>query len=422
MFRHKALNSSLWTSLQKTQLRGLNIHEYQAKQLMGKYSVPHQRGIVVESADQVISAAEKVMKDYNTKNLIIKAQILAGGRGKGHFNHGEKMGGVKFCTSAEAAKKAAEKMLGYRLTTIQTPKDGIEVKKVFVAECLDFSRELYFAILLDRAVDGAAIVASTEGGMDIEHVAATKPEAIHKIVVKNFDKGPSDQELTDLAQKLGFQGEKAKKAVTLMRNLYTLFLKTDATLIEINPLVETEQGEVVCIDGKMNFDDNAAFRQQDIFAMRDFGEEDPREVQASKFDLNYVGLDGNIGCMVNGAGLAMATMDVLKLYGGSPANFLDVGGGANTNQIKEAFKILNSDQNVQAILVNIFGGIMRCDVIAKGIIDAAKDIEMRVPLVVRLSGTNRDEGKKLLLQSGIKLQTADNLDEAAKKACATLAK
>lgn len=408
----------LHRSLQQQQTRLLNIHEYQAKMLLGQFNVPHQRGIVVEDLESVRSAAEKVQKQYNSQNLIVKSQILAGGRGKGTFDTGYK-GGVKFTKTVADAEEAAKNMLGNYLTTVQTPKDGIKVQKIYIAECLDFQRELYLAILLDRACDGPVIVASTEGGMDIEAVAEHMPEKIFKLPI-DIVEGPSDAKLKDLALKLGFQGETVTKAVQLFHNLYDLFVSTDATQVEINPLVETNDGNVACVDAKINFDDNAEFRRKEIFEMRDFSEEDPREVEASKYGLNYVGLDGNIGCMVNGAGLAMATMDIIKFHGGSPANFLDVGGGATTEQVKQAFTILTSDKNVKAILVNIFGGIMRCDTIAKGIIEAAKEVKLGVPLVVRLEGTNVEQGVKLLKESGITVTTAVDLDDAAAKAVASL--
>jgi len=405
-------------SLRQQQKRFLNIHEYQAKMLLGQFNVPHQRGIVVEDLESVRGAAEKVQKQYNSQNLIVKSQILAGGRGKGVFDTGYK-GGVKFSKNVADAEEAAKNMLGHFLTTKQTPKEGIKVQKIYIAECLDFERELYLAILLDRQCDGPVLVASTEGGMDIEAVAEQMPEKIHKLPI-NIAQGPSEQKFNELAEKLGFQGETAKKAVQLFFNLYDLFASTDATQVEINPLVLTNTGDVVCVDAKINFDDNAEFRRKEIFEMRDFSEEDPREVEASKFGLNYVGLDGNIGCMVNGAGLAMATMDIIKFHGGAPANFLDVGGGATTEQVKQAFTILTSDKNVKAILVNIFGGIMRCDTIAKGIIEAAKEVQLKVPLVVRLEGTNVEQGVKLLQESGIAVTTAVDLDDAASKAVASI--
>jgi succinyl-CoA synthetase beta subunit len=405
-----------------TQQRYLNIQEYHAKELLAKFGVPHQRGIVVTEVEKARAATEKVQHDFNTKNFIVKAQVLAGGRGKGTFLENGFQGGVKFVKSKDEVPAIVAKMLGNTLVTKQTTKEGINVSKVFIAECLDFKRELYFAILLDRASEGPVIVASQQGGVDIETVAEKDPNAIYKLPI-NVTTGPDVTALKDLAMKLGYTGSTIDEAVDAMQKLYKLFSETDCTLVEINPFVETLDGKVACVDAKINIDDNAEFRRKDLFArMRDFSEEDPREVEASKFGLNYVGLDGNIGCMVNGAGLAMATMDIIKLYGGLPANFLDVGGGASADQVKQAFRILTSDRRVQAILVNIFGGIMRCDVIARGIIDAAKDIELKIPLIVRLEGTNVKEGKKLLEESGIRVVTADDLDDAAQKAVKSLTK
>lgn len=409
-------------SVQFQQKRYLNIQEYHAKELLGMFNVPHQRGIVVTSSDEAPAAADKVKKDFETTNFIVKSQVLAGGRGKGTFLENGYQGGVKFVKTKEDVQSVVVKMLGNTLVTKQTTKEGIKVSKVFIAECLDFKRELYFAILLDRAHDGPVIVASQQGGVDIETVAEKSPEAIFTVPI-NIKTGPKEQDLVDLAGKLGFSGDGVKQVTDAMRNIYNLFIETDCTLVEVNPFVETLTGGVACVDCKINIDDNAEFRRKDLYArMRDFSEEDPREVEASKYGLNYVGLDGNIGCMVNGAGLAMATMDIIKLYGGLPANFLDVGGGATAEQVKQAFTILTSDKRVRAILVNIFGGIMRCDVIARGIIDAAKEIELKIPLIVRLEGTNVKEGKKLLEQSGISVVTADDLDDAAQKAVKSLRK
>jgi len=418
----KCLNRRILNPLAKSveQRRNLNIHEYQAKMLLGQFNVPHQRGIVVQSLDEVRSAAEKVQKQYHSNYLIVKSQILAGGRGKGVFDNGYK-GGVKFTKSIEEAEQAVQNMLGHRLITKQTPKEGIKVQKIYIAECLDFQRELYLALLLDRQYDGPVFIASTEGGMDIEAVAEKTPEKIHKVPI-DIIKGPTQEQLADLAQKLGFTGETAKRAIKLFFNLYDLFVSTDAIQVEINPLVQTNSGDVVCVDAKINFDDNAEFRRKEIFEMRDYSEEDPREVEASKYGLNYVGLEGDIGCMVNGAGLAMATMDIIHYHGGKPANFLDVGGGATAEQVKRAFTILISDKNVKAILVNIFGGIMRCDTIAKGIIEAAKEVGLKVPLVVRLEGTNVEQGVKLLQDSGLMVITAKDLDDAATKAVSSIKK
>ncbi|KAL0480400.1 succinyl-CoA synthetase beta subunit [Acrasis kona] len=418
MFRAiSGIKSSISKSLISQQRRLLNIQEYHAKELLGKYNVPHQRGFCVTDLDGVDGAVKKVKDDFYSKNFIVKAQVLAGGRGKGHFLENNFKGGVKFVKTAEDVRGTVKQMLGNTLVTKQTTKDGIKVSKVFIAECLDFKRELYFAILLDRSYDGPVMVASTQGGVDIETVAEETPHLIHSLPI-DVKTGPKLDQLLDLAGKLELEGSVKRSAAEAMLNLYNLFTETDCTLVEVNPLVQTDDDQISCVDCKINIDDNAEFRKKDIFeTMRDFAEEDPREVEASKVGLNYVGLDGNIGCMVNGAGLAMATMDIIKLHGGSPANFLDVGGGATTQQVKEAFKILTSDKAVRAILVNIFGGIMRCDVIAQGIIDAARDIELKIPLVVRLEGTNVEQGKKLLEDCDfVKLETADDLDDAAKKA------
>lgn len=395
--------------------RYLNLHEYQSKALMDKFSVNIQRWRVADTPEGIFDAT----KDLNAKSeTVVKAQVHAGGRGKGHFDNGFK-GGVHLVKTAEEAKDIAAQMLGHKLVTKQTPAGGVPVNKVMVCESLDFERELYFAILLDRACGGPAFVASPMGGMDIEAVAESNPEAIFKVPI-NIKTGPTDAQTQELAEKLGFKGPLVAKAQTQMKNLYRLFIESDATQVEINPLVEAS-GDVYCVDAKINFDDNAAYRQKEIFDEADTSEEDPREVAAAKFNLNYVGMDGNIGCMVNGAGLAMATMDIIKLHGGEPANFLDVGGGATKNQVKEAFRIVSSDKAVKAILVNIFGGIVKCDIIAEGIINAIQELSLDRPLVVRLEGTNVEKGKELLSKSGFNITTADDLDDAAKKAVASIA-
>jgi len=394
--------------------RFLNIHEYSSKEIMTKYNIKHQRGIVVKTHEEARQAAEKVKTEYNSKNFIVKSQILAGGRGKGVFDTGYK-GGVKFTKSVNEVEEVAKNMLGNHLVTKQTGKEGVKVQKLFIAECLDFEKEYYFAIVLDRGHQSPVMVASKEGGMDIEEVAEKNPNAIAKEPI-DIKTGPTKEQTGRLAKALGLEGDAAKQCQETFEKLYQLFVENDATQIEINPLVQTNNGDIVCVDGKMNFDDNAEFRRKEIFEMRDFDEEDPREVQASKFGLSYIGLDGNIGCLVNGAGLAMSTMDIIKLYGGEPANFLDVGGGASSEQVKEALKIITSDKRVKAILVNIFGGIMKCDIIAKGILDAVKQVDIQVPITVRLSGTRSAEGQKLLNESGLKFITASDLDDAAKKA------
>jgi len=399
--------------------RSLYVHEFQGKDIMKKYNIPHQRGFVADTPSKAKELAKKVQEDFHSKYFIVKSQILAGGRGKGVFDTGFK-GGVKFSKTFDEVESNAKSMLGHRLITKQTHAEGIVVQKVFVAECLDFAKEFYFAIVLDRAYQAPVMIACKEGGMDIETVAHDNPDAIVKEPI-DVSKGPSKQQTRRLASSLGLEGAALEKAQVLMENFYKLMVEKDATQIEINPLVVTDKNEVVCVDAKINFDDNASFRQEDIFSMRDYAEEDPREVEASKFGLNYVGLDGNIGCLVNGAGLAMATMDMIQLSGAKPANFLDVGGGASSAQVREALKILTSDAHVRCILVNIFGGIMRCDIIANGILEAVKELgNVRVPVVVRLSGTNAEEGKKILTNSGLKFLTADDLEEAAMKAAAQL--
>jgi len=399
------------------QARELNLHEYSSKALMDKYGVRTQKWRLATTPEEAESAA----KDLACGELVVKAQILAGGRGKGHFDNGFK-GGVHLCKTGNEARQLAEKMLGHRLITKQTSAEGTHVNKLMIAQSVDLARELYFAILMDRAYKGPVLVASVQGGMDIETVAHETPDLIFKEPV-DITTGVKPEQTRRLAQKLGFTTEeKIADAQKQMTALYDLFIKTDATQVEVNPFAETTDGKVYAVDAKINFDDNASFRQKDIFAQGDDSEEDPREVAANKVGLNYVGMDGNIGCMVNGAGLAMATMDIIKLYKGSPANFLDVGGGANEQQVTEAFKILTSDKNVKAILVNIFGGIMRCDTIAQGIIAAAKQVKLSIPLVVRLEGTNVALGKDLLEKSGLPIITANNLDEAAQKAVAAIAK
>jgi succinyl-CoA synthetase beta subunit len=386
----------------------MNIHEYQAKQLFERFNVATPKGGPAETPEE----AEKVAAGLNTSNLVVKAQIHAGGRGKGTFTNGFK-GGVKLCAAPAEARELAKKMLGQTLVTHQTGPTGKVVRKVLVAESVDIAREVYFAILMDRATGGPVVVASTEGGVEIETVAEEYPEKIIRERVHPL-LGLQPFQTLKLGRQLDFQGDQLKAASKLFANLYKLFVSLDCSLVEINPLVVTKQGEVFALDAKFNFDDNALYRHKEILEMRDVHEEDPREVEASKFSLNYIGLEGNIACLVNGAGLAMATMDIIKYAGGAPANFLDVGGGASEQQVTEAFKILVADQNVKAILVNIFGGIMRCDVIAQGIINAVKAVSLPVPLVVRLEGTNVAMGKKLLQESKLPIQAASDLAEAAR--------
>jgi succinyl-CoA synthetase beta subunit len=389
----------------------MNIHEYQAKELLEKFGAATTRGKVASTPDE----AEKIAREIGAE-IVVKAQIHAGGRGKGTFTNGFK-GGVHLCKSPEEAREVAAKMLGQTLVTHQTGPAGRVVNKVLVAEAAKIAREIYFAILLDRATAAPLIVASTEGGVEIETVAAKSPEKIVRESVHPLA-GFQPFQARKLARQLGFESSQLKDASKLFDGLYRTFIGLDCSMVEVNPLVVTRKGEVLALDAKFNFDDNALYRHPEVAAMRDTAEEDPREVEASKHALNYIGLDGNIACLVNGAGLAMATMDIIKFYGGSPANFLDVGGGATEEQVTEAFKILISDKNVKAILVNIFGGIMRGDVIAQGIINAAKTVRLSVPIVVRLEGTNVDAGKKMIAESGLKVIAADDLADAAKKVVA----
>jgi len=386
----------------------MNIHEYQAKELFQRFGVASPKGLPADTPEE----AEKVAADLKTSHLVVKAQIHAGGRGKGVFKNGLK-GGVRLCSTPAEARELAQNMLGHYLVTNQTGPDGRLVRKVMVAESVEIQREVYFAILMDRESGVPVVVVSTEGGVDIETVAEKSPDKIYREKVHPL-LGMQPYTALKLARQLEFSGDQLKAAAKLIMNVYKLFTTLDCSLVEINPLAVTKSGEVLALDAKFNFDDNALYRHAEIVAMRDENEEDPREVEASKFSLNYIGLDGDIACLVNGAGLAMATMDIVKYAGGRPANFLDVGGGASEEQVTEAFKILISDKNVKAILVNIFGGIMRCDVIAQGIINAVRAVTLPVPLVVRLEGTNVDQGKKLLTESKLPIRAAADLAEAAK--------
>jgi len=380
----------------------MNIHEYQAKALLHAYGVPVAEGKVAFSPDEAASHA----KDLGDTLWVVKAQIHAGGRGKG--------GGVKLVKSIAELRGEAERMLGKPLVTPQTGPKGRIVRRIFVQRASTIARELYLSLLVDRASGRIAFVASSEGGMDIEHVAATNPEKIIALAVDPAT-GISPFHARIINAAFGLSGEQAKQCAKLLGGLYKCFIEKDASLIEINPLIVTEEGAIQCLDAKISFDDNALFRHPDIAELRDLDEEDPAEVEASKHELSYVKLDGTIGCMVNGAGLAMATMDIIKLYGAEPANFLDVGGGASKERVTEAFKIILSDPNVTGILVNIFGGIMRCDIIAEGIVAAARKMHITVPLVVRLEGTNVERGREILAQSGLAIIPAGNLDDAAKK-------
>ena len=392
----------------------MNIHEHQAKELLQKFDVATTRGKVAATTDE----AEQIARQLGDVEIVVKAQVHAGGRGKGTFKNGFK-GGVHVRKTPEEVREVAANMLGEVLVTHQTGPAGRVVNKVLVAESADISREIYFAILLDRGTAAPLIVASTEGGVEIEAVAAKSPEKIIREPVDPLA-GLQPFQARKIARQLGFESARLKNAAKLFEGLYRTFIAFDCSMVEVNPLVVTNNGEVLALDAKFNFDDNALYRHPEIAAMRDIAEEDPREVEASKHGLNYIGLDGNIACLVNGAGLAMATMDIIKFYGGEPANFLDVGGSATEEQVTEAFKILISDKHVKAILVNIFGGIMKCDVIAQGIINAAKTLKLIVPLVVRLEGTNVERGKQLLKHSGLALIAADDLADAAKKAVAAV--
>ncbi|MEM7194872.1 MAG: ADP-forming succinate--CoA ligase subunit beta [Pseudomonadota bacterium] len=381
----------------------MNIHEYQAKSLLRDFGVAVPDGSVAFSVDDAIAAAEKMGGPV----WVVKAQIHAGGRGKG--------GGVKVVKSLEDVQSAASEILGMQLVTHQTGPEGQLVKRLYIEDGCDIARELYLGLLVDRATSRVTVIASTEGGMEIEQVAEESPEKIIKVVIDPAI-GLQPFHARKLAFGLGLEGGQVKSAVKFLSAMYRAFMELDASMVEINPLVVTGAGEMMALDAKMNFDSNALYRHPNVEELRDEDEEDPAEIEAARHDLNYIKLDGSIGCMVNGAGLAMATMDIIQLYGSSPANFLDVGGGATTERVTAAFKIILSDPNVEGILVNIFGGIMKCDVIAEGIVTAAKEVDLTVPLVVRLEGTNVEKGKTILAESGLPILSADNLDDAAQKA------
>ena len=385
----------------------MNIHEYQAKQVLQEFGVPVPRGGVAFSADEAVKVAEELGGPV----WVVKAQIHAGGRGKG--------GGVKVVKSIDEVREEATRMLGMTLVTHQTGPEGKEVGRVYIEEGSDIARELYLSALVDRATSRISFIASTEGGMDIEEVAEQTPEKILTVSVDPAS-GISGHHGRQIAFALGLEGEQVKQATKLISDLYRAVVEKDMSLLEINPLVVTGAGDIICLDAKVNFDSNALYRQPDIVELRDLAEEDPAEIEASKYDLSYIKLDGKIGCMVNGAGLAMATMDIIKLYGSEPANFLDVGGGATKEKVTEAFKIILSDENVEGILVNIFGGIMRCDIIAEGVVAAAKELSLEVPLVVRLEGTNVEQGKEIMANSGLPIIPADNLNDAAEKIVAAV--
>ena len=391
----------------------MNIHEYQAKELLEKYGVAIPKGIAAMSVDEAVKAAQE-LEAGGTTLFVIKAQIHAGGRGAGHFKDApDDKGGVRLCKSVDEVKSAAEAMMNKVLVTKQTGPDGKEVQRLYVTDGVDIEKEYYCSVILDRASSQVAFMVSTEGGMDIEEVAEKTPEKIINVAI-DPDAGFTKADGEKLADGLELTGAKKDSAMTLFESLYKAYMELDAEIIEINPLI-TVGDEVMALDAKMSFDGNALFRQSDVAAMRDESEEDANEKEATDHDLSYVRLDGNIGCMVNGAGLAMSTMDIIKLYGGEPANFLDVGGGATAERVTVAFKIILSDPNVKGILVNIFGGIMKCDVIAEGVVAAAKEVSLNVPLVVRLEGTNVEKGKEIMASSGLPIISADNLDDAAKK-------
>jgi len=380
----------------------MNIHEHQAKQILKKYGAVVPEGVFALSVEELLEKA----KSLKTNKFVLKAQIHAGGRGKA--------GGVKILDTFEELEKSAKELFGKKLITHQTGPEGREVKRLYVEESSNIDKEFYLSCLVDRASSKIAFISSDQGGMDIEEVALKSPEKIitTKIDLKNEI---SDDECKKIIEIFKLDGNSKDEAVFLIKSIYKMFVSTDANMVEINPLILTKEKKVVCLDAKVNFDDNALFRHPEIVDLRDLNEEDPAEIEASKHDLAYIKLEGSIGCMVNGAGLAMATMDIIKLYGSEPANFLDVGGGASKEKVSAAFKIILSDKNVKGILINIFGGIMRCDVLAQGVVDAAKEININVPLVVRLAGTNFKEGKEILDNSGLKLISAENLDDAAKK-------
>ena len=380
----------------------MNIHEHQAKQILKEFGIEVPNGVFALSVEDLIKKA----KQLNTNKYVLKAQIHAGGRGKA--------GGVKILNNIDELIKESKELLGKKLITPQTGKEGKEVKRLYVEESSSIEKEFYLSCLVDRASSKIAFISSDQGGMDIEEVAQNKPDKI--ITTKlEFSENISDSDCEKIIKIFNLKEDSKLSAIKLIKSIYKMFLSTDASLVEINPLILTKDKKLVCLDAKINFDDNSLFRHPEILKLRDLNEEDPIEVEASKHDLAYIKLDGSIGCMVNGAGLAMATMDIIKLYGEEPANFLDVGGGASKEKVSAAFKIILSDKNVKGILINIFGGIMKCDVLAQGVVEAAKERKINVPLVVRLAGTNFEEGKKILQNSNLKIISADNLDDAAKK-------
>ena len=381
----------------------MNIHEHQAKEILKEFGAPVSKGIVVKS----ISEIKEKIKTLKGKEFVLKAQIHAGGRGKA--------GGVKLIRNISELELEANKMMGKTLITHQTGPEGKEVKRLYIEEASDILKEFYLSCLVDRETSKIAFISSTEGGVDIEKVAKETPDKISTIKLDLKKEGPSHDEIKKVISIFNFNNDQKEVGIELIKSLYKILIEKDASLIEINPIIVTKKNKIICLDAKMNFDDNAMFRRPEILKLRDLNEEDPAEIEASKYDLAYIKLNGSIGCMVNGAGLAMATMDIIKLYGHEPANFLDVGGGASKEKVTAAFKLILADKNVKGILINIFGGIMRCDVLAQGVVDAAKQVNLSVPLVVRLAGTNFKEGKEILDNSGLKLISAENLDDAAKK-------
>jgi succinyl-CoA synthetase beta subunit len=393
--------------------RFLNLHEYQSAQILAAGGVTVPRGIAATSVEDCVKAAEQLSGD----EVVIKSQILAGGRGLGTFTNGFQ-GGVHVIPKSKT-EEYAQKMIGQTLVTKQSGPEGKPVNTVLMAEKMDLVNEMYFAILLDRAYGGPVVIACAEGGTSIEDLAEKYPEKIKKVPI-DIVAGMTDAQASEIVDALEISGDKSA-AIEQVKALYGVFRDSDCTMVEVNPLAEDSNGTLIAADAKLGFDDNTAFRQKDIFAQRDHSQEDPRDVAAEKWDLNYIGLDGSIGCMVNGAGLAMATMDIIQMHGGSPANFLDVGGSAKKEQIVEAFKIVTTDPNVKAILVNIFGGIMKCDVIAAGIVAGVEEVGLTIPLIVRLEGTNVDAGKEIITSSGLNILAADDLDDAAKKAVAAIA-
>ena len=380
----------------------MNIHEHQAKQILKKYGVPVPEGVFGLTVEDLLEKC----KSLKTNKYVLKAQIHAGGRGKA--------GGVKILDNLSELEKSAKELFGKKLITHQTGPEGREVKRLYVEESSNIDKEFYLSCLVDRASSKIAFISSDQGGVDIEEVASKSPDKILTTKVE-LKEEISDEECETIIKIFQLKGNSKNEAIFLIKSIYKMFVKTDANMVEVNPLILTKEEKIICLDAKVNFDSNALFRQPEILELRDLNEEEPAEIEASKHDLAYIKLDGNIGCMVNGAGLAMATMDIIKQYGEEPANFLDVGGGASKEKVSAAFKIILSDKNVKGILINIFGGIMRCDVLAQGVVDAAKEINIEVPLVVRLAGTNFKEGKEILDNSGLKLISAENLDDAAKK-------